>query len=130
MTETTQDMDHGKLDEFLGRFVGDLAATGSAGGVVIGSRLGLYRALARGAATAEHFAERTGCDRRYLTEWLRGQAAAGYITYDPPDGGVLPHPGAGVLPRRPERARPARGVPHRARLPARRAAHHRGVPHG
>jgi 2-polyprenyl-3-methyl-5-hydroxy-6-metoxy-1,4-benzoquinol methylase len=83
MTETTQDMDHGKLDEFLGRFVGDLAATGSAGGVVIGSRLGLYRALARGAATAEHFAERTGCDRRYLTEWLRGQAAAGYITYDP-----------------------------------------------
>ena len=82
MTETTQDIDHGKLDKFLGRFVGDLAATGSAGGVVIGSRLGLYRALARGAATAEHFAERTGCDRRYLTEWLRGQAAGGYIQYD------------------------------------------------
>jgi 2-polyprenyl-3-methyl-5-hydroxy-6-metoxy-1,4-benzoquinol methylase len=83
MTETTQDIDHDKLNEFLGRFVGDLGATGTAGAVVIGNRLGLYRALARGAATPEQFAERTGYDHRYLTEWLRGQAAAGYVTYDP-----------------------------------------------
>jgi ubiquinone/menaquinone biosynthesis C-methylase UbiE len=76
-------MDHDKVTEFLGRFVNDLGATGTAGSMVIGNRLGLYRALARGPATPEQFAERTGCHPRYLTEWLRGQAAAGYVSYDP-----------------------------------------------
>lgn len=76
-------MDHDKVKEFLGRFVADLGAAGAAGSVVIGHRLGLYRALAQGAATPEQFAERTGCHVRYLTEWLRGQAAGGYVSYDP-----------------------------------------------
>jgi len=62
--------------EFLGRVVTDMGATGAAGLVVIGNRLGLYRALAEGPATPEQFAERTGCHPRYLTEWLRGQAVA------------------------------------------------------
>jgi SAM-dependent methyltransferase len=75
-------MDHNKVMEFLGRFTTDLGATGAAGSVVIGNRLGLYRALAQGPATPEQFAERTGYHLRYLTEWLRGQAAGGYVTYD------------------------------------------------
>ena len=79
-------MDHDKVMEFLGRFVTDLGATGAAGSVVIGNRLGLYRALAQGPATPEQFAERTGCHLRYLTEWLRGQAAGGYVSYDPATG--------------------------------------------
>jgi SAM-dependent methyltransferase len=79
-------MDHDKVAEFLGRFVTDLGATGAAGSVVIGNRLGLYRALAQGPATPEQFAERTGCHPRYLTEWLRGQAAGGYVSYDPATG--------------------------------------------
>jgi ubiquinone/menaquinone biosynthesis C-methylase UbiE len=79
-------MDHDKVTEFLGRFVSDLGATGAAGSVVIGNRLGLYRALAEGPATPGQFAERTGCHERYLTEWLRGQAAGGYVTYDPATG--------------------------------------------
>jgi hypothetical protein len=79
-------MDHDKVNEFLGRFVADLAATDAAGSVVIGHRLGLYRALAQGPATPERFAERTGCHPRYLTEWLRGQAAGGYVGYDPGTG--------------------------------------------
>jgi ubiquinone/menaquinone biosynthesis C-methylase UbiE len=79
-------MDHSKVMEFLGRFVTDLAATDAAGSVVIGHRLGLYRALAQGPATPEQFADRTGCDPRYLTEWLRGQAAGGYVGYDPATG--------------------------------------------
>ncbi|MFD1938200.1 MULTISPECIES: class I SAM-dependent methyltransferase [Nonomuraea] len=79
-------MDHEKVNEFLGRFVSDLAATDAAGSVVIGHRLGLYRALAKGPATPGQFAERTGCHPRYLTEWLRGQAAGGYVTYDPETG--------------------------------------------
>ncbi|MEU4550119.1 class I SAM-dependent methyltransferase [Nonomuraea dietziae] len=79
-------MDHDKLNEFLGRFVTDLAATDAAGSVVIGQRLGLYRALAEGPATPEQFAARTGCHLRYLTEWLRGQAAGGYVGYEPETG--------------------------------------------
>ncbi|WP_214406852.1 class I SAM-dependent methyltransferase [Pseudonocardia lacus] len=75
-------MDHDKVTEFLGRFVADLGAAGSAGAVAIGSRLGLYRALAQGPVTPRELAERTGCDARYLTEWLRGQAAGGYVSYD------------------------------------------------
>jgi ubiquinone/menaquinone biosynthesis C-methylase UbiE len=79
-------MDQDKVTEFLGRFVTDFGATGAAGLVVVGHRLGLYRALAEGPATPEQFAERTGCHVRYLTEWLRGQAAGGYVTYDPATG--------------------------------------------
>ncbi|MEV0151210.1 MULTISPECIES: class I SAM-dependent methyltransferase [unclassified Nonomuraea] len=79
-------MDQNKLTEFLGRFTADLAATNAAGSIVIGHRLGLYRSLAEGPATPEEFARRTGCDPRYLTEWLRGQAAGGYVGYDPGTG--------------------------------------------
>lgn len=79
-------MDHDKINEFLDRFVDDLAATEAAGSVALGHRLGLYRALAEGPATPEEFAARTGCHPRYLTEWLRGQAAGGYIGYDPETG--------------------------------------------
>ena len=75
------DMD--KLHEFLGRFVADLGATFAAGNVVIGHRLGLYQALAAGPARAEQLAERTGTSPRYITEWLRGQAAGGYVEYNP-----------------------------------------------
>jgi len=106
-------IDTDKLQEFLGRFVADLGATFAAGNVVIGHRLGLYRALATGPASAEQLAERTRTSPRYIAEWLRGQAAGGYVEYDPateaysmteeqafalanPDGGVYV-PGAFVL---------------------------------
>jgi ubiquinone/menaquinone biosynthesis C-methylase UbiE len=76
-------IDQDKLGELLGRFVSDLGATVAAGGVVVGHRLGLYRGLAQGPATAEQLARRTGTDPRYVTEWLGGQAAGGYVSYDP-----------------------------------------------
>ncbi|GGO63379.1 class I SAM-dependent methyltransferase [Nonomuraea cavernae] len=79
-------MDNDQVNAFMERFVTDLAATDAAGSVVIGHRLGLYRALTRGPATPEEFAERTGCHPRYLTEWLRGQAAGGYVEHDPRTG--------------------------------------------
>ena len=74
------------LDAFLGRFVGDLAATAAAAGVVIGHRLGLYRALVEGPATPEELASRTGTHTRPVTEWLHGQAAGGYVSHDPASG--------------------------------------------
>ena len=102
-----------KLQEFLGRFVTDLGATAAAGNVVIGHRLGLYKALAPAPASAQELAERTHTSPRYVAEWLRGQAAGGYLEYDAgtdtysmteeqtfalanPDGGVYV-PGAFVL---------------------------------
>jgi ubiquinone/menaquinone biosynthesis C-methylase UbiE len=76
-------IDNDRLDEFLHTFVGDLGATITAGSVVIGSRLGLYRALSEGPATASELAARTQTSPRYVAEWLRGQAAGGYVEYEP-----------------------------------------------
>jgi SAM-dependent methyltransferase len=71
-----------QLNAFLGKFVGDLGASVHAGMVVIGEKLGLYKALADGPANSEELAKKTGTDERYLREWLASQAAGGYITYD------------------------------------------------
>ncbi|MBW0093954.1 methyltransferase domain-containing protein [Pseudonocardia sp. KRD-184] len=79
-------VDEGRLMDLLGKFVGDMGATAAAGSVVVGHRLGLYASLAQGPATPEEFAGRTGCHPRYLTEWLRGQAASGYVEYDAATG--------------------------------------------
>lgn len=74
-----------KLQDFLGRFVGDLGATFAAGNVVIGHRLGLYRALSERPMRPEELARRTHTHPRYVAEWLRGQAAGGYVEVDPAD---------------------------------------------
>jgi len=80
MSTTTQEIDQARLDEFLGRFVGDLGAALSAALVVIGDRLGLYRAMADGGAvTAAELAVRTGTDERYVREWLSNQVATALV---------------------------------------------------
>jgi SAM-dependent methyltransferase len=79
-----EQIDQAKLDEFMGRFVADLGATMSAALIVIGDRLGLYRAMVGGEpVSAEELAQRTGTDGRYVREWLSNQAAGGYVSYDP-----------------------------------------------
>ena len=84
---TQMTVDGDRLNELLGRVIGDLGATTTAGGVVVGHRLGLYGALARdGPATPEDLAARTDTDARYVAEWLAGQAAGGYVEYDPATG--------------------------------------------
>jgi SAM-dependent methyltransferase len=79
-------LDQSRLEELLGRFVNDFGATGFAATVVIGDRLGLYRALATGPATAAELADRTGTHPRLVAEWLAAQAASGYVSYDPDKG--------------------------------------------
>jgi SAM-dependent methyltransferase len=76
-------IDQDKLTDFLHRFVGDLGATMAAGNVLVGDRLGFYRALAGQPMLPRELAERTGTATRYVDEWLRGQAAGGYVEYDP-----------------------------------------------
>ena len=75
-------LDMDKLNAFIGQFVGDLGAAVHAGMVVIGEKLGLYRALAAGPMTPTELASQTHTDERYLREWLSSQAAGGYVTYD------------------------------------------------
>ena len=75
-------VDTKKLEQFLEQFVTDLGATVHAGMVVIGDRLGLYKALAGGPLTPKELAAITRTDERYVREWLSSQAAGGYITYD------------------------------------------------
>jgi ubiquinone/menaquinone biosynthesis C-methylase UbiE len=75
-------LDMNKLNAFIGQFVTDLGASVHAGMVVIGEKLGLYKALAAGPMSSAQLAARTKTDERYLREWLASQAAGGYVTYD------------------------------------------------
>lgn len=72
-----------RLNEFLGKAVGDIGAAMSANLVLIGDRLGLYKALAKmGPVTPAELAKATKTAERYVREWLSNQAAGGYVTYD------------------------------------------------
>lgn len=72
-----------RLNAFLGRMVGDLGAIATGALVVLGDRLGLYRAMRSGdKLSSTELARRTGTHERYVREWLAGQAAAGYVDYD------------------------------------------------
>jgi len=76
-------IDEGKLNAFLGQVIGELGATVNAGLIVIGDRLGLYKAMAgAGPISSAQLAEKTGLAERYVREWLNAQAAGGYVTYD------------------------------------------------
>jgi ubiquinone/menaquinone biosynthesis C-methylase UbiE len=79
-------IDQEKLAEFLNKFVGDLGATMAAGNVLVGDRLGFYRALTGQPLLPHELADRTGTAARYVEEWLRGQAAGGYVEYDQRSG--------------------------------------------
>ena len=86
MSPQTATLDMNKLNAFIGQFVTDLGAAVHTGMVVIGEKLGLYKALARGPVNAKQLAARTNTDERYLREWLASQAAGGYVTYDAANG--------------------------------------------
>jgi SAM-dependent methyltransferase len=76
-----------KLNEFLGKAVGDIGAAMSATLVLIGDRLGLYKGMAKmGPVTPAELAKATKTTERYVREWLSNQAAGGYVTYDAATG--------------------------------------------
>ena len=83
MTATTT-VDEARLEAFMGQFVQDCGAPRAFPLVIIGDKLGLYKAMAGGEpVTPAELAERTGCRERYIREWLSQQAASGYVSYDP-----------------------------------------------
>ncbi len=83
--QTPLDME--KLEAFVFRAVDEVGATLNTALVVMGDRLGLYKALAgAGPLTPTELADRTGTAERYVREWLNAQAAGGYVEYDPESG--------------------------------------------
>ena len=85
--EQAVEIDHDKLMQFVYRAVDEVGATLNTALVVMGDRLGLYRALAgNGGLTPSELAERTGTAERYVREWLNAQAAGGFVTYEPEAG--------------------------------------------
>jgi 2-polyprenyl-3-methyl-5-hydroxy-6-metoxy-1,4-benzoquinol methylase len=80
-------IDVDKLHQFVFRAVDEVGATLNTALVVMGDRLGLYRALAgAGGLSPAELAQRTGSAERYVREWLNAQAAGGYVEYDPDSG--------------------------------------------
>jgi 2-polyprenyl-3-methyl-5-hydroxy-6-metoxy-1,4-benzoquinol methylase len=76
-------IDNAKLDQLIQKGLIDFGATFNAALIVVGDKLGLYKAMAgAGPMTSAELAERTGIAERYAREWLAGQAAGGYIDYD------------------------------------------------
>jgi SAM-dependent methyltransferase len=83
LTEQEQIMDETKLMDFVGKAVTDVGTLLGGSMVVLGDRLGLYRAMAgAGSLSPAELAERTGTVERYVREWLSAQAATGYVTYE------------------------------------------------
>jgi SAM-dependent methyltransferase len=78
----TETIDEAKLEAFMGQAVTDMGAVISAPLFIIGEKLGLYKAMAgAGPLTSQEVADRAGAAERSVREWLRNQAAGGYVDY-------------------------------------------------
>jgi 2-polyprenyl-3-methyl-5-hydroxy-6-metoxy-1,4-benzoquinol methylase len=97
-------IDETRLEEFINRFASDFGAALHASTVVVGDKLGLYRALAQtGPTDAPTLAAATGCDTRLVQEWLDAQYVSGYCHFSaqtvmywlsPEQAAVLADPGS------------------------------------
>jgi len=86
-TAAPQPLDQAKLHEFVMRAVGEMGAAMNAALIVIGDKLGLYKAMSgAGPMTSGDLAKKTGTAERYVREWLASQAAGGFVTYDAASG--------------------------------------------
>jgi 2-polyprenyl-3-methyl-5-hydroxy-6-metoxy-1,4-benzoquinol methylase len=80
-------IDGERLNALLSQAVQDMGAALHAALIVIGDRLGLYRAMADGKpVTPAELAARTGTAERYVREWLNANCAGNYLQYDPESG--------------------------------------------
>src|ERR1022692_4809849 len=82
-TLAQQPLDETKLHEFVMKAVGEMGAAMNAALIVVGDKLGLYKAMAgAGQMTSVEVAAKTKTTERYVREWLAAQAAGGFVTYD------------------------------------------------
>lgn len=70
--------------QILGHAVGEMGAALNGALVLLGDRLGLYKAMAgAGPMTSQDVASKTGLSERYVREWMSAQAAGGILEYQP-----------------------------------------------
>lgn len=80
-------IDQAKLEKFMGQALGELGSAMNAALVIMGDKLGLYKAMAGvGPMNSAELAQKTGTTERYVREWLNAQAAGGFVTYDAKSG--------------------------------------------
>jgi 2-polyprenyl-3-methyl-5-hydroxy-6-metoxy-1,4-benzoquinol methylase len=80
-------MDKDKVKAFSDKVFADMAGAMTAGMGYVGVKTGLFRAMAgKGPMRAEELAAAAGLQPRYVEEWLKGMASAGYLDYDPAAG--------------------------------------------
>src|SRR6185437_15791482 len=78
--------DPAEVGQVMGLLMADLAATSGMLLTLVGARIGLWESLAAGPASPGELAARSSAAEPYVREWLRSQAAAGYVRYDPAAG--------------------------------------------
>lgn len=77
-------MDREKTKRVAEQVFRDMAGAMSAGMVYVGTRTGLFRAMQdKGALRLEDVVHASGLQARYVEEWLKGMASAGYLDYEP-----------------------------------------------
>lgn len=77
-------MDKERVKAFTQQVFQDMAGAMSAGLAYVGTRTGLFRAMAgKGPMTLAQVVQASGLQPRYVEEWLRGMSCAGYLEYDP-----------------------------------------------
>lgn len=101
------EINESKLHEFLGKMVNEMGAAANGALILLGDRLGLYKALMdHGPMNSQELADKSGTTERYVREWLSAQAGSGYVTYHPNDAtfslspeqaAVFAHPESPVL---------------------------------
>jgi SAM-dependent methyltransferase len=86
-TAIPQPVNEAKLHEFVMKAVGEMGAAMNAALIIVGDKLGLYKAMAgAGPMTSAELAAKTKTTERYVREWLSAQAAGGFVTYEPATG--------------------------------------------
>ena len=99
-------IDENKLQDLIGKMLGDAGAAMGTALVLLGDKFGFYKALAAaGPMTPAELAAKTGTVERYVREWASAQAAAGYINYDAASGPLFDFTRAGSRARRRRRPR-------------------------
>src|SRR5271168_385812 len=82
-----QPLNEAKLHEFVMKAVGEMGAAMNAALIIVGDKLGLYKAMAgAGPMASTELATKTKTTERYVREWLSAQAAGGFVSYDAATG--------------------------------------------
>jgi SAM-dependent methyltransferase len=87
MTAQGREVNPDALNALLGQAVQDMGAALQAPLILIGDKLGLYRAMGDGVpVSAAELAKKTETAERYVREWLNANAAGKLVQYDAKEG--------------------------------------------